>query len=265
MAGDLARERRNLEVSTGQMTGSMTSDGTKLRIDNLTMKFDGLTALDDVSFHVKEGEIFGMLGPNGAGKTTLFNIIAGVYAPTSGSIFLDGENITGSKPNVLCRKGIARTFQITQPFSSLTVEENVMLPLVVKNLTLAKMRDSVGYYIDAVGLTAKRNAKASELSTGQRKRLELARVLASGPKVVLLDEVTGGVDMASIGGLIELVSGLSARGITVVIVEHNMSVMSQLATRLMFLNRGRCLMVGPPREVLEHPDVVTLYLGRVDA
>ncbi|MGE0339883.1 MAG: ABC transporter ATP-binding protein [Xanthobacteraceae bacterium] len=229
------------------------------------MNFGGISALDNVSFEVLPAQVFGLLGPNGAGKTTLFNVIAGAIVPIAGRTLLNGEDVTAWSPNHLCRAGIARTFQITQPFQALTVEENVMVPLCGKGFSLSQMRAQVGEYIEGVGLGHKRFALASELSTGQRKRLELARALATRPKVVLLDEVTGGVDMASIGGLLDLVQKLPGMGVAVVIVEHNMSVIRRLADSLLFLNRGKVLARGKPDEVLGHKDVVELYLGAANA
>lgn len=236
-----------------------------LKLDDIRVRFGGFVALDRISLTVNAGEVFGLLGPNGAGKTTLFNTVAGALRPTEGSIHFDGQNITALPPNKRCRLGIARTFQITQPFLDLTIEENVMVGLVPKALPLRQMRERVGAVIDNVGLGHKRFAKARELSTGQRKRLELARALATEPRLILLDEVTGGVDQASLGGLIDLVAGLPAMGVTVVVVEHNMSMMMKLVDRMVFLNRGELVVQGEPETVVTCPEVVNLYLGRADA
>lgn len=245
----------------------MNAEGVRpcLELSGVSVNFGGISALDNVSFEVLPAQVFGLLGPNGAGKTTLFNVIAGAIVPNAGRTLLNGEDVTAWSPNRLCRAGIARTFQITQPFQALTVEENVMVPLCGKGFSLSQMRAQVGEYIEGVGLGHKRFAFASELSTGQRKRLELARALATRPKVVLLDEVTGGVDMASIGGLLDLVQKLPGMGVAVVIVEHNMSVIRRLADSLLFLNRGKVLARGKPDEVLGHKDVVELYLGAANA
>ena len=236
-----------------------------LSVEQVSVHFGGFVALDNISFEVQAGEIFGLLGPNGAGKTTLFNTVAGVNRPTLGKVKLDGVDITGMRPNRRCSMGLARTFQITQPFLDLSVEENVMVGLVPKGKSLPEMREQVGEVISNVGLAAKRHAKACELSTGQRKRLELARALATEPCLILLDEVTGGVDHASLGELIELVARLPEQGITVVVVEHNMAMMMKLAHRMMFLNRGQLVVQGDPQTVVSNPEVVNLYLGRPDA
>ena len=236
-----------------------------LRVEGLGIRFGGLVALNDVSFAVRRGEVFGLLGPNGAGKTTLFHLIAGALRPTAGRIRFEGEDVTGLRPDQRSRRGIGRTFQITQPFAELTVEENVMAAALVRSRNLGEMRAVAGPYVDMVGLGAKRHALAKELSTGQRKRLELARAMATRPRLLLLDEVTGGVDQATIPGLIELVERLKETGVTLVLVEHNMRVMMRLADRMMFLDRGEKLAEGTPEEIAAHPEVVNLYLGAAHA
>lgn len=232
---------------------------------NLSVHFGGIVAVDDVSFSVEQGEIFGILGPNGAGKTTTFNLIAGAVTLGSGEISLDGVAVSRLRPDQRARSGIARTFQITQPFEHLSVEENVMVGSLFRGGSIASMRDEARGLLEAVGLGSKVKAEAKQLSTGQRKRLELARALATRPRLLLLDEVTGGVDQPSIPGLIELVAKLRDRGITIIIIEHNMRVITGLADRLMFLNRGAKLTEGKPAEVMRHPDVLKLYLGSAHA
>ncbi|MCC7275886.1 MAG: ABC transporter ATP-binding protein [Alphaproteobacteria bacterium] len=236
-----------------------------LRVEGLGIRFGGLVAVNDVAFTVRRGEVFGLLGPNGAGKTTLFNLIAGALRPTSGRIWFEGRDVTRLGPDRRSRRGIARTFQITQPFAELTVEENVMAAALVRHRSLAEMRAAAGPFVEMVGLAHKRHALAKELSTGQRKRLELARAMATGPRLLLLDEVTGGVDQASIPGLIDLVARLRAEGMTLILVEHNMRVIMRLSDRMMFLNRGEKLAEGPPDAIAAHPDVVGLYLGAAHA
>jgi branched-chain amino acid transport system ATP-binding protein len=232
-----------------------------LRVQGLSKNFGGLAALRDISLSVREGEIFGLLGPNGAGKTTLFNLISGALRPTSGVILFEERDITGCKPDRRSRLGIGRTFQIVQPFSELTVEENVMTGAITRHTRIKHMREEIQDYIDLVGLAEKRHSRAKQLSTGQLKRLELARALATHPKLMLLDEVTGGVDHATIPGLIDLVSRLRDRGVTLVVIEHNVRVIMELADRVMFLNRGETLAEGSPDDISRHPAVVNLYLG----
>jgi branched-chain amino acid transport system ATP-binding protein len=225
------------------------------------MAFGGIVAVDNLQFSVQPGEILALMGPNGAGKTTTFHMIAGVYAPNSGSIIFGGKDITGLRPDRRCRAGLARTFQITQPFSELTVVENVMVGAIAHHASMAEARAEARRYVDMVGLGERADVLAKGLSTGQRKRLEMARAMATRPKLLLLDEVTGGVDMASVPGLIELVKRLRAEGLTLIIIEHNMKVITELADRAIFMNRGVRMAEGTPAEIARHPEVIELYLG----
>ena len=243
----------------------MNASAPLFEVRDVGLNFGGLVALDGVSLAVSPGEAFGLIGPNGAGKTTLFNVAAGVYRPSRGSLRLAGEDITRLRPDQRCLRGLARTFQITQPFNELSVEENVMAAMLGRQGSIAELRDEAQAYVEQVGLLAKRRASAKTLSTGQRKRLELARALATRPKVLLLDEVTGGVDQPSIPGLIDLIAGLHAQGLTLIVIEHNVTVMSALVQRLMFLVRGRPVVVGSPQDVARHPEVKRLYLGDAHA
>jgi len=232
-----------------------------LEVDGITMAFGGLLAVDTLSFSVQPGEILALMGPNGAGKTTTFHVIAGVHTPTRGRIVFSGQDITRLRPDGRCRAGIARTFQITQPFHELSVEENVMVGALAHHRTMADARLAARKYVEMVGLADRGDVLAKGLSTGQRKRLEMARAMATQPKLLLLDEVTGGVDQKSIPGLIELVKRLRAEGLTLVIIEHNMRVISELADRAIFMNRGIRMAEGTPAEIARHPDVVELFLG----
>lgn len=236
-------------------------DGAILELSSLGVRFGGLQAVKDISLTVRPREVFGLLGPNGAGKTTLFNMIAGVVAPTSGVVKYKSEEIGRRSIYWRARAGIARTFQITQPFGAITVLENVIVGAMLKERRMSIIRREAEEILDYVGLSAKRDHLADALSTGQRKRLELARALAIKPTLLLMDEVTGGVDQPSIPGLIELVSSLKDRGVTIVLVEHNMQVMAKLCDRMLFMNRGEMMVEGTPDHVLGHPDVARLYLG----
>lgn len=236
-----------------------------LAIERVSMRFGGLVALRDVDLEVEEGEIFGLLGPNGAGKTTLFNVISGLYRPTAGRLLFRGREVTRLPPHRRARHGLARTFQITQPFAELTVEENVMVGALSHCNRLAQAREHARDLVGFVGLENKRHALAKELSTGQRKRLELARAMAIRPRLLLMDEVTGGVDQKSIPGLVELALRLRDSGVTIVMVEHNMGVITRLADRMMFLDRGEALLTGTPHEVMGDERVRSLYLGRQNA
>lgn len=240
----------------------MTSNTTAaLSVQQLSLRFGGLQALDGLSFDVASGEAFGLIGPNGAGKTTLFNAIAGEYPPNTGRIQALGHDVTALRPDQRCRLGIARTFQITQPFNELSLEENLMVAMLGSGLPLQDLRARVPHYLERVGLIHKRRELARTLSTGQRKRLELARAIATEPKILLLDEVTGGVDLPSIAGLVELIQSLHAQGMTLVVIEHNVRVMATLVDRAMFMVQGRSVVVGSPQEVASHPEVERLYLG----
>jgi len=236
-----------------------------LEVDKVTMAFGGIVAVNEISFTMTEGEILALIGPNGAGKTTTFHVIAGLHTPTSGSIVFGGKDITRLKPDGRCRAGIGRTFQITQPFSELSVVENVMVGAIAHCHTMAEARREASRYVEMVGLGERADILAKGLSTGQRKRLEMARAMATRPKLLLLDEVTGGVDMKSLPGLIDLVKTLRDQGITLIIIEHNMRVISELADRALFMNRGVRVAEGTPAEIAAHPDVVELYLGEGDA
>ncbi|ESR26938.1 ABC transporter ATP-binding protein [Lutibaculum baratangense] len=237
-----------------------------LDVNQVTVRFGGLVALDRVDLHVEPGRTTAILGPNGAGKTTLFNAVAGVVHPTSGAISLDGRDITKALPSRRSRDGIARTFQITQPFVGLTVRENVMVSIVSRGVAMREARDEAAEYVSFVGLGPKMDEPARTLSTGQRKRLELARALATKPRLLLLDEVTGGVDRPSIPEILDLIRRLrDERGITIVVVEHNMEVLFGLADDAVFLNRGEVVVTGSMAEVAEHEAVRRIYLGDGDA
>ena len=195
-----------------------------LKIENLSRSFGGIHANSDISFDVKEGEILGVIGPNGAGKSTLFDLITGFTKSDKGQVILRDKNITNVRPDLICRMGVGRTFQKLKPFADQTLLENVIVGALVKEKNLKVARDKALEIIDFVDLIEKRHHYAKELSTGQRKRLELARALATDPKLLLMDEVTGGVDQRTIPGLVELVLKLKKNGITVVTIEHNMKI-----------------------------------------
>jgi branched-chain amino acid transport system ATP-binding protein len=235
-----------------------------LATEGLTKRFGGVYANRDVSFSVGRGEIVGLIGPNGAGKTTLFNLVTGFIQPDSGTVRLDGADVTGMRPDLLCHRGVARTFQILKPFPRLTVAENVMIGALARGGGTARAHATARRCLALVGLDHKGDVLARGLSTGQRKRLEMARALATGPQLLLLDEITGGVDQPSIPGLIELVGRLRDEGVTLLVIEHNMGVIMGLADRVVFLHLGEKLAEGTPQEIASHPEVVALYLGRRD-
>jgi branched-chain amino acid transport system ATP-binding protein len=235
-----------------------------LEVKGLTKRFGGLTANADVAFEVNKGEIVGIIGPNGAGKSTLFDLITGFQAPDAGCVLLDGHDITGLRPDRISRLGVGRTFQKLKPFPDLTVTENVTVGALARTSDMKAARKRALESLAFVDLLEKRNQFARELSTGQRKRLELARALATSPRLVLMDEVTGGVDQRSIAALIALVVELKQRGLTIVMIEHNMQVIMGLADRIVALHAGRRIAFGAPDEVRSDAAVVDAYLGSVD-
>src|SRR4029077_8004698 len=215
-----------------------------LEVRGLTKRYGGLTANADIVFDVNEGEIVGIIGPNGAGKSTLFDLITGFQLPDAGRVLLDGHDITGLRPDRISRLGVARTFQKLKPFPDLTVTENVIVGALARTSDMKTARDQALESLAFVDLLEKRNHFARELSTGQRKRLELARGLAMQPRMILMDEVTGGVDQRTIPGLVDLVLELKRQGVTIVTIEHNMQVMMRISDRILALYAGRRIAFG---------------------
>jgi branched-chain amino acid transport system ATP-binding protein len=232
-----------------------------LDVKGLTKRYGGLTANSDITFDVHAGEIVGIIGPNGAGKSTLFDLITNFQPADSGRVFLDGHEITGKRPDHIAALGVARAFQKLKPFPDLTVTENVIVGALARTADMKVARDQALGALAFVDLLEKRNHFARELSTGQRKRLELARGLAMKPRLILMDEVTGGVDQRTIPGLVDLVLELKRRGVTIVTIEHNMQVMMRISDRILALYAGRRIAFGKPDEVRQDPAVVDAYLG----
>jgi branched-chain amino acid transport system ATP-binding protein len=232
-----------------------------LDVSRLTKRFGGLVANRDVSFAVAPGELVGVIGPNGAGKSTLFDVVTGFQRPDAGTVRLDGDDVTHRRPDEISRRGVARTFQKLRPFAGMTALENVMVGAFQKTADVAEARDVARRALESVGLGERAHAHAQGLSTGQRKRLELARALATGPRLLLLDEVTGGVDQATIPGLVRLVRDLHAGGLALVVIEHNMRVIMEISQRIVALQLGQVIADAPPAEIVRDRRVIDAYLG----
>jgi len=228
----------------------------------VTKRFGGLVANNDISFQVGVGELVGIIGPNGAGKSTLFDLLTGFQTADAGEVLLDGHPIARLRSDEISRLGVARTFQKLKPFTQMTVLENVMVGAFQKTTDLARARREAQEALERVGLADKAAAHARVLSTGQRKRLELARALATEPRVLLLDEVTGGVDQRSIPGLVQLVRDLHRGGLTLLVIEHNMRVITAVAQRIVALYLGEKIADDTPDVVTRDPRVVDAYLGQ---
>jgi branched-chain amino acid transport system ATP-binding protein len=234
-----------------------------LSVAGITKRFGGVTANRDISFEVQPGELIGIIGPNGSGKSTLFEIISGFYHPDAGEVRLDGGLLTGLSPDRVCRLGVARTFQKLRPFAGLTVLDNVMVGALTRTHDVRHARACARELLERVGLGEKADAHARTLSTGQRKRLELARALATEPRVLLLDEVTGGVDQRTIPGLVQLVRDVHRDGLTLLFIEHNMRVITAVAQRIIALYLGEKIADGTPDAVTRDRRVIDAYLGQV--
>jgi branched-chain amino acid transport system ATP-binding protein len=232
-----------------------------LEVRNVCRTFRTTRAVDGVSFAVQPGELVGLIGPNGAGKSTLFNLIAGVLAPASGDILFDGRPVTGWKPHAVTRAGVARTFQIPKPYRQLSVIENVMMSAFLRETSMAGARRLAESILADVGLDGCGGASAATLTVGLMKRLEVARALATRPRLVLFDEIMAGLTPAEVGAMTEMVAGLPARGVTVIWVEHVLYAIMKTATRMIVLDRGRLIAEGEPAAVARDPAVVKAYLG----
>ena len=233
-----------------------------LEIKGLSKTFRGLKAVQGVSFDVAQGEIYAVIGPNGAGKTTLFSIIAGAYAPNDGTITFAGERIDGLPPDAVCRRGIGRTFQIVRPFPALSVHDNVVVGALLREPDTAKASLRAHDIMRQLGLHDKRDMIASSLTLPDRKRLEVARALATDPKLLLLDEVMAGLRPTETDRMVDILRELNrTNGLTIVLIEHVMRAVMALAGRVLVLHHGEAIAQGEPAAVVRDPAVVKSYLG----
>jgi branched-chain amino acid transport system ATP-binding protein len=235
--------------------------GDALIVQNLSKRFGGLRAVQDVSFTVRENETVALLGPNGAGKTTSFNLITGFQRPDTGSVVAFGREIARLRPNVVCSHGVARTFQVAKPFGAMTVLSNVMTGAFLHHKGMAAAREKAREAIDFVGLGSRQDMPARDLTTIDQRRLEMARALATEPRLLLLDEVMAGLNPSEIDQAVALVKKLGSRGLTIVIVEHVMRAIMAVADRMVVLDHGQKIAEGTPKEVVANPDVIRAYLG----
>jgi branched-chain amino acid transport system ATP-binding protein len=232
-----------------------------LRVENISRRFGGLLALDHASLAVNEGEIAALVGPNGAGKTTLFSIISGFLEPSEGRVLYQDGDITGLAPNLLARRGIARTFQIAQPFAGLTVRENIAVGAHLHHVARADALAAAEQVAQEVGLTAMLDQSAASLTVAGRKRLELARALAIEPKLLLLDEVLAGLNPSELRDMVPVIRAIPARGVTILMIEHVMHAVMSLAEDVFVLAEGRIIARGAPREIAADAHVIEAYLG----
>ncbi len=247
-----------------------------LEVSGITQIFGGVTALKDVSFQVRKGDITGVIGPNGAGKTTLFNIISGIYTQTSGTITLDGKDVSGAPPEQLARLGMVRTFQNIELFSAMTVRENIMvgrhtrsssgllacslkMPWVLREEK--RIRAEAEKWMEFTGISDLADVSAGNLPFGKGRLLEIARALAVEPRIILMDEPAAGLNSQETLALAQLIRRIREMGITVVLVEHDMELVMDICDRIVVLNLGMKLAEGTPREIQENPEVIAAYLG----
>ncbi len=232
-----------------------------LQVQNVTKKFGGLVAINDVSMEVNRGEIVGLIGANGAGKTTLFNMIAGAFPPTSGKILFKGTEIQNKKSHEICRLGIGRTYQVVKPFRNLTVLDNVTVGALLHEPNVKLAREKAAAVCEQVGLGSRINTVGGSLGLPELKRMEVARALCTNPEVLLLDEVMAGLNPTESEKAIELVRSIGETNITIVVIEHIMKAIMSLSERIYVLNQGELIAQGTPIEVSNNPEVIKSYLG----
>jgi branched-chain amino acid transport system ATP-binding protein len=234
-----------------------------LQVNGISKNFGGLQALLKVSFDLPQGQILGLIGPNGAGKTTLFNVINGVYPPTAGEIIFNGEEVTGMQPYHLAHRGLARTHQIVKPLNDLTVVENVMVGACFgrEDHNLKEANKIAAEVLEFVGLANRSDQSAGSLNVAQKKRLEMARALASRPHLLLLDEVLAGLNPSEISTMVETIRKIRQQGVTIIMIEHVMHAVMNVSERIIVLDYGQQIAEGTPEEIANNEKVIQAYLG----
>jgi branched-chain amino acid transport system ATP-binding protein len=232
-----------------------------LDVKHMTKDFGGLRAVDGLTLAIEKGQILGLIGPNGAGKSTAFNCIAGVFAPSAGEIYFDGVKINGSKPWHLCKQGLARTFQIVKPFASKSVLYNVMVGSFATTDKPAEAREKALAVLRSLNFEDKKDMRAGNLTIADRKRLEIARALATEPKLLLLDEVMAGLRPSEVDEMVAIIQQLRRQGVTVFVIEHIMRAIMALSDRIVVIHFGRKIAEGTPEEVARDENVIKAYLG----
>ncbi|TAN38789.1 MAG: ABC transporter ATP-binding protein [Nitrospirae bacterium] len=232
-----------------------------LEVKNVSRFFGGLAALTDISFSVEKGEILGLIGPNGAGKTTLFNVVNGFYGPSEGEVLFNQARISGLKPHQVCIRGIARTFQVVKPLQRMSVLDNVIASAYLRTGSRAVAETKAVETLKFTGLYDDRDIISKGLPLGKRKKLEIARALATGPEMILLDESFAGLNPTELNESIEIIRNIKATGITIMIIEHHMKVIMSISDRIVVLNYGQKIAEGTPEEIRSNPLVIEAYLG----
>jgi len=232
-----------------------------LEITDMVMRFGGLTAVDKLNLSIDQGEILGLIGPNGAGKSTVFNCVAGVYAPTGGRVQFNGQTINNEKPWNLCKKGLARTFQLVKPFATKSVLYNVMVGAFATTGNTRDAEQKAIEILNALDFEDKKEVKASSLTIADRKRLEIAKALATEPKLLLFDEVMAGLRPAEVDGMVDIIKRLRKTGITIFLIEHIMRAIMALSDRIVVIHFGKKIAEGTPQQVASNDNVIKAYLG----